>query len=214
MTDLISLFSQGQLSIPLTRLCMMGAWRSATETKALLKSYHSWSTLFTNHKPIGNEGITHTFKILAKMNWIIICIIPESFLPLKLTDIVNHFVVTEVRSYDSRISDILRTASGNQVDKRSRVLGDSCWTVDELFEIWVSKQRLKLLTISIVTCWWHETTIEITEKEQLFTLRTSSAQHIIELNHEVLVIIFRRKIGSLKGTYEKSMRFLQGIIKP
>ena len=56
------------------------------------------------------------------MNWIIICIIPETFnlrwrfLPLKLTDKVNHFVVTEVRSYDSRISDILRTVSGNQVD--------------------------------------------------------------------------------------------------
>ena len=75
------------------------------------------------------------------MNWIIICIIPESlnkrwrFLPVKLRDPVNHFMVTEARSYDSRISDILRTFSGNQVDKRSRVLGDPCWTVDELFEI-------------------------------------------------------------------------------
>ena len=41
-------------------------------------------------------------------------------------------MVTEMQSYDSRISNILQTASGNQVKKRFQVLGDSFWTGDKL----------------------------------------------------------------------------------
>ena len=59
--------------------------------------------------------------ILPKISWIIMCIIPETFklrwhfLPVKTTDTVKQFVVTEEGGYNSSVSKILWKASSNQV---------------------------------------------------------------------------------------------------
>ena len=59
--------------------------------------------------------------IFAKISWIIMCIIPETFnlrwhsLPVKTTDTVKQFVVTEEGGYNSSVSNILWKACSNQV---------------------------------------------------------------------------------------------------